>query len=169
VTTQVRSLLGSLVGILIVSVLLGGSIRWGVFCVLPVAAAVLVNFAAMGFFGVPLGVATSMFSGMTLGIGVDYAIHVMQRYRLAQRRGADNQAAIIDAVSASGPANIIDGLGVALGFGVVMLSQVPANARLGGLIVLSIATCLLMTLVLLPALLSIWPIKPPPARAEPRP
>ena len=161
VTTQVRSLLGSLVGILLVSVLLGGSIRWGVFCVLPVAAAVLVNFAAMGFFGVPLGVATSMFSGMTLGIGVDYAIHVMERYRLAQRRGADNQAAIIDAVSASGPANIIDGLGVALGFGVVMLSQVPANARLGGLIVLSIATCLLMTLVLLPALLSIWPMKPP--------
>ena len=126
------------------------------------------NFAVMGWIGMPLGVATSMFSGMTLGIGVDYDIHVMERYRLAQRRGADNQAAIIDAVRASGPANIIDGLGVALGFGVVMLSQVPANARLGGLIVLSIATCLLMTLVLLPALLSIWPIKPP-GPAEPRP
>jgi hypothetical protein len=165
VTTQVRSVLGSLAGILVVSALLGGSIRWGVYCVLPVTAAVLVNFAAMGWLGVPLGVATSMFSGMTLGIGVDYAIHVMERYRLAQRRGADNRDAVVDAVQASGQANVIDGLGVALGFGVVTLSQVPANARLGGLIVLSIATCLLLTLVLLPALLSIWPINP---RSAPR-
>lgn len=50
------------------------SLRWGVYCVLPSALAVVINFAVMGWFGIPLGVATSMFAGMMLGIGVDFAI-----------------------------------------------------------------------------------------------
>ena len=153
VTTQVRSLLGSLIGIVAVTALLGRSLRWGVLCVLPCALAVLVNFAAMGVAGMPLGVATSMFTGMTLGIGVDYAIHLMERCRRSRARGLELDAALADAVGATGPAIVIDAIAVALGFGVLMLSQVPANARLGGLVVLSIINCLAATLLLLPALL----------------
>jgi predicted RND superfamily exporter protein len=115
----------------------------------------------------PLGVATSMFAGMTLGIGVDFAIHLLERYRLARRRGLALEAALTDAVTATGPAIVIDALGVALGFGILTLSQVPANARLGGLVMLSIAGCLVATLVVLPALLRIW--QPWAARApDPR-
>jgi hypothetical protein len=157
VATQVRSLIGSLVGIFVVTALLGRSVGWGLLCVLPCALAVLMNFAVMGWLGMPLGVATSMFAGMTLGIGVDFAIHLLERYRLARSRGLDLQAAVVDAVSATGPAIFIDATAVALGFGVMMLSQVPANARLGALVVLSIVNCLAVTLLLLPALLRIRP------------
>jgi predicted RND superfamily exporter protein len=156
VSTQVTSLLVSLVGIWAVTAVLGRSPGWGVYCVLPCALAVLINFAVMGWVNMPLGVATSMFAGMTLGIGVDFAIHLLERYRFARRRGLETEPAIVDAVTATGPAIIIDGLGVALGFGVLALSQVPANARLGGLVVLSIVGCLAATLVVLPALLRIW-------------
>ena len=58
-------------------------------------------------------------------------------------------------MKATGPAIFIDALAVALGFGVMMLSQVPANARLGGLVVLSIVSCFAATLLLLPALMRI--------------
>ena len=156
VSTQVRSLLVSLVGILAVTSLLGRSLVWGILCVLPCALAVLMNFAVMGWVGMPLGVATSMFAGMTLGIGVDYAIHLMERYRLACSRGLTVDEAVNDAVTSTGPAIVIDGLAVALGFGVMTLSQVPANARLGGLVVLSIGGCFLSTMLLLPALLRIF-------------
>ncbi|MCP4589502.1 MAG: MMPL family transporter [bacterium] len=155
VTTQVGSLLVSLVGILVVTTILGRSLIWGVLAVLPCAFAVLVNFAVMGWVGVPLGVATSMFAGMTLGIGVDYAIHFLERYRMARARGLEQSEARADAITHTGPAVLIDALAVALGFGILMLSQVPANARLGGLVVLSIAGCLAATLLLLPALLSL--------------
>lgn len=153
VTTQTRSLLLSLVGIWLVTALMGRSLGWGLLCVLPCALAVLIDFAVMGLIGMPLGVATSMFAGMTLGIGVDFAIHLLERYRLARRRGLDTEPAIQDAVRATGPAILIDALAVALGFGMLTLSQVPANARLGGLVVLSILACLAATLVLLPAIL----------------
>ena len=156
VSTQIRSLMISLVGILIVTSLLGRSFGWGVLCVLPCAFAVLIDFAVMGAVGMPLGVATSMFSGMTLGIGVDYAIHLLERFRLARSRGLEHEAAMTDAVAATGPAIFIDAIAVALGFGVMTLSQVPANARLGALVVLSILGCFVATIVLLPALLAIF-------------
>ncbi|MCK4658628.1 MAG: MMPL family transporter, partial [Phycisphaerae bacterium] len=155
VSTQVRSLLVSLVGILVVTTILSRSLIFGVLAVLPCALAVLINFAVMGLVGMPLGVATSMFAGMTLGIGVDYAIHLLERYRLARSRGQAREASLTDAVTHTGPAVLIDAVAVALGFGIMMLSQVPANARLGGLVVLSIVGCLAATLLLLPALLSL--------------
>jgi hypothetical protein len=149
------SLLLSLVGIFVITALMARSVIWGLLSVVPCALAVLVNFAAMGVTGMPLGVATSMFAGMTLGIGVDYAIHLLERYRFSRALGLDVDAALVDATSSTGPAIVIDALAVALGFGILTLSQVPANARLGALVVLSILGCLVATLVLLPALLSL--------------
>ncbi len=155
VKTQTRSLVISLVGILIVASLLGRSVTFGFLAVVPCALAVLVNFAVMGLVGMPLGVATSMFAGMTLGIGVDFAIHLLERYRRARSTGLDVEPAVRDAVAATGPAIMIDAVAVALGFGILTLSQVPANARLGGLVVLSIIGCLAATLLLLPAMLRV--------------
>jgi uncharacterized protein len=117
---------------------------------------VMVNFAVMGWADVPLGVATSMFAGMTLGIGVDYAIHLIERYRLARETGPSTNNAILEAVATAGPAILIDGIAVAAGFGILVLSQVPSNAKLGALLTVSIIACLLSTLVLLPPLLSIF-------------
>jgi hypothetical protein len=156
VSTQVRSLLLSLLGILAITSLMGRSLGWGILCVLPCCLAVLINFAVMGLLGMPLGVATSMFSAMTLGIGVDYAIHFTERFRHVTRLGLPAAEAVVDTVKTTGPAVILDALAIALGFGIMVLSQVPSNARLGGLVVLSVAGCLLATLLLLPALMTFW-------------
>ena len=155
VRTQVTSLLLSLVGILLVALILFGSLGAGVFCVLPPALAVLFNYVVMGLGDIPLGVATSMFCGMTLGIGVDYSIHLIERCRVSFRRCGEVRPALCDAVAFAGPAIIIDAVAIAVGFGVLFLSRVPANSRLGLLLVISICACLAATLLLLPALLSL--------------
>lgn len=166
VDTQVRSLLGSLVGVLLVTIVLGRSLLYGILSALPCCLAVLGNFAFMGWMGIPLSVATSMFAGMTLGIGVDFAIHLIERYRLARRRGFEQTQAVADSLRHTGPAVLIDGAAVALGFGVLVLSQVPANARLGWLVVLSVACCVLWTVLLLPGLLTIRRFALKPADAD---
>jgi len=155
VKSQVRSLLLSLLVVLALATVLSRSLVAGVLCVLPCAAAVLVSFAVMGWAGIPLGVATSMFAGMVLGIGVDYAIHLLENHRNARLAGAGPEAAISDAMAVTGPAILVDALAVMLGFGVLTCSSVPANARLGLLAVVCTGTCLLTTLLLLPALLRI--------------
>ena len=158
VTTQMQSLLGSLLGIYLVTALLGRSLRWGVYAVIPCALSVLINFAVMGWLNIPLGVATSMFAAMTLGNGVDFAIHVLEGFTAARGQGLPPDKAIAASLARTGPAVVINTLAIALGFGVLMLSQVPANARLGSLTILGILNCLLASLLLLPALLHWWPL-----------
>ncbi len=157
VSTQTQSLLGSLLGIWLVTALLGRSWRWGLFAVLPCAISVLVNFAVMGWAGIPLGVATSMFAAMTLGNGVDFAIHVLEGFDAARREGQEVDDAIATSLARTGPAVFVNTVAIALGFGVLILSQVPANARLGALIILGIVNCLVVSMFLLPALLRWWP------------
>ena len=159
VTTQLQSLFWSLAGIYAVTAIFGRSLRWGVYCMLPSALAVAINFAAMGWLGIPLGVATSMFAGMTLGIGVDFAIHVVEGYGLARAAGVTQTEALTRSMALTGPPVLINTLAVAFGFGVLMLSQVPANARLGLLTVLGLVDCLIASLLILPVLLHWWPLK----------
>jgi predicted RND superfamily exporter protein len=65
------------------------------------------------------------------------------------------------ALGLTGVPALINTLAVSLGFSVLLLSQVPANARLGLLLVLGLVNCFLASLLLLPVLLHWWPIKKP--------
>lgn len=154
VTTQLRSLLLSLAGIFVVAAILSRSAKRGFYCLIPPAFAVLVSFAAMGWLAIPLGVATSMFAGMTLGVGVDFAIHLLARHGRVCRQGLRGEEAAAAALQTTGPAILIDACAVALGFGVLVFSQVPANARLGGLLTASVLGCLVATVFAVPALLA---------------
>lgn len=152
VRTQTASLAGSLLGIAALAWLWWRSWRWAVVGVLPCALALLVQFGAMGLLGIPLGVASAMFSAMVLGVGVDYAFHLIETWdRLAGGSG-DRRQAMREAVRQAGPAVVVNGLAIALGFGVLAFSSIPANARLGGFLALDVAVCLAVTLTLLPAL-----------------
>jgi len=168
VTTQVQSLFGSLLGILLVTAVLGRSFRWGVYAVIPCALSVLINFAAMGWLGIPLGVATSMFAAMTLGIGVDFAVHVLEGFTAARAEGLSADESLANSLARTGPAVLVNTLAIALGFGVLLLSQVPANARLGALTILGIVNCFAASMLLLPALLHWWPLRIG-TKAEPPP
>jgi predicted RND superfamily exporter protein len=159
VSTQLQSLIWSLLGIFAVAATLGGSWRWGFYCLLPSLLAVVIKFAVMGWADIPLGVATSMFAAMTLGIGVNCTIHLLEGFSQARAVGKSMPDALSQSLRLTGPPALINTLAVSLGFGVLMLSQVPANARLGLLLVLGLVNCFMASLLLLPVLLHWWPLK----------
>lgn len=154
VSTQLRSLAWSLAGIFIVTAVMGGSTRWGFYCLLPSAWAVLIKFAVMGWMDIPLGVATSMFAAMTLGLGVNCAIHLLEGMRQAQTSGTPVEETLGRAMASTGPPALINTLAISLGFGTLLASHVPANARLGLLLALSLAVCFIASMLVLPVLLS---------------
>lgn len=153
VGTQVSSVALSLVAITALMSWLFSSLAWGLACILPAGLGVLGMFAAMGWVGMPLGVATSMFAATVLCIGDDYAIHLVEAARRARLAGRDFRDAVVDAVATTAPAVLIDAVAVGAAFGVLCFSRVPPNARLGGLLVVSILVCLVTTLAVLPAFL----------------
>jgi uncharacterized protein len=153
VTTQLESLALSLLGIFAVTAGLSRSLRHGLLCGVPAAFAVLLDFAVLGWLRIPLGVATSMFAGMTLGVGVDYAIHLLDRLERARPCETEEAARVSAlALAAAGPATLTDAASTILGFSVLLVSQVPANERLGGLLALSLTACVAATLLVIPAL-----------------
>jgi uncharacterized protein len=111
--------------------------------VLPSTLAVGWTFGAMGWLGIPLGIATAMFCAIALGIGVDYAVHLLEEVERAAAGGATEDP-VREAVAAAGPAIVADSLAMGLGFALLAFSRVPANARLGQLVAFALfASCLL--------------------------
>ena len=182
VATQLHSLSWSLAGIFVVTSALGGSLRWGTYCLLPSLLAVLAKFALMGWLGIPLGVATSAVTSHSRHVyhiyavrvrdrdgvlqrmasrGVNCAIHLLESHRQAQAGGMIAKEALSRSLALTGPPALINTVAVSLGFGVLTLSQVPANARLGILLVVGLVNCFLASLAILPVLLHWWPLKPP--------
>jgi predicted RND superfamily exporter protein len=144
VRTQTGSLLGALAANVLVLSLLCRSWRLGLACAAPTTVAVAWTFGLMGWLGLPLGVATSIFCAVTLGIGDDYCIHFVERYRAAAAAGAGRPARA--AAAEAGPAILTDTLAILLGFGLLALSRVPTNGWLGLLVVFGLASACLLTL-----------------------
>ncbi len=152
VRTQLWSLALALGGGLFVVGLLTRSLWTGLLALLPTSLALAWVFGIMGWLRIPIGVATSTFSAITIGIGVDYAIHFLERVR----RTADSETPVRMrvVVHQTLPAILTDAAAVGIGFGVLGLSRVPANARLGLLVAVALVSSALLTLVGLAALLA---------------
>ena len=72
VSTQVKSLLLSLTVIFLIALIYYRSFRFAFMTILAPSITILWLFAVMGIFQIPLGVATSMFASIIIGVGVDF-------------------------------------------------------------------------------------------------
>ena len=61
-----------------------------VFTMIPILVAVLAAFGTMHFINIPLNFLTVTFGAITLGLGVDYSIHIVQRYHEERDKGKEN-------------------------------------------------------------------------------
>jgi predicted RND superfamily exporter protein len=143
--------------LILISLLLG-SVRMGLIAVLPVAFSLLLVLAALALAGTPLGIANSMFAGIALGIGLDFAIHLTTTYKQRLREGMTAIEALRGTLELSGPAVCVSAASITAGFSVLMLSEIAPNVQLGVMICLCLLTCAVTTLLLIPSLLRLWKV-----------
>jgi predicted RND superfamily exporter protein len=155
---QASSIVLALVTDLILITLLLGSLRIGLIAVLPVAFSLLLVLAALALAGTPLGIANSMFAGIGLGIGLDFAIHLTTAYRQRLRQGIPAGEALRSTLALTGPAVCVSAASITAGFSVLMLSEISPNVQLGVMICLCLLTCAVTTLLLIPSLLKLWKV-----------
>jgi hydrophobe/amphiphile efflux-3 (HAE3) family protein len=148
----------SLVAVLLLCALMFRSFTTALLCLVPVAVGVLSVYAMMGFGGIWLGVATSMFASVAIGLGVDFAIHSLERARVARATrapGDDPAAWLLEIYRATGRPLLCNALAIALGFGAVALSQVPPVRYFGLLVAVGIVGSFLAALTVPPAVLAL--------------
>jgi predicted RND superfamily exporter protein len=150
---QVLSLWLALFVVVVLAALMSRSLAAGFFTVLPVAVATVLNFGLMGWFGLRLDISTALLSSMGIGIGIDYAIHFVFRYRRDRLASMPPEQAMRETLSTSGVAIFYNAMVVMAGFLVLATSSFPPNHILGVLVAQNMFVCFLGTVTLLAAAL----------------
>jgi predicted RND superfamily exporter protein len=143
------------IALLIIFILLASifrSLKAGLLGIIPLSLAVLVLFGLMGLLGIRLDVATALLSSIMIGVGVDYTIHFLWRYREERRENRPASEAVITTINTTGRGIIFNALSVIVGFTVLIISSFTPIRFFGVLIVVSVLCCLLGALVILPTL-----------------
>ncbi len=146
---QIKSLAISLVIVVVLLALMFRSIAIGLIGATPILITAVVNFGIMGVLGIPLSTSTALISSIAVGIGIDYAIHMIERYKeYMAERGNKHEAAVLT-MHHSGRAIMYNALVVASGFAVLLFSVFPPNRQVGGLVALNMAVSFLGTVTVL--------------------
>ena len=154
VTGMLEAFASTLVIVLVLMAIVFRSLRWALLSVLPVAWTVIVVYGVIGLVGKDYDMPIAVLSTLVLGIGVDFAIHFVQRFRELDAEFGDRHAALRTFFEEPARALTRNALVIAVGFTPLFLASLTpylvVGAFLSSIILLSWAT----TLVLLPAIVA---------------
>ncbi|MBC8067486.1 MAG: MMPL family transporter, partial [Deltaproteobacteria bacterium] len=108
-------------------------------------------FAAVAY-GV-LNLVSAFIFAILLGIGIDFAIVLLSRYRDERVRGLDRTAALQVMLSTTAPASLYGGASTALGFGVLAIADFQGFAQFGVVATVGVFSALASAMVVMPAML----------------
>ena len=147
---QTLSLLTSMALVILTLSLFFRSLRIGIVASLPAGLTLLVMFAVMGVLRIPMDVGTSMIASIALGVGIDYAVHLVWRHGTPAPEDADE--ALESSLAATGWGIVINALEVTVGFGLLVFGTLVPTQNVGLLTAIAMMVSAASTLVLVPAL-----------------
>ena len=154
VISQVESTAFSLAVSLIVLVSLTRRFGPSLVVILPVGLAGTWVVGAMAVLNINWNVLTVMITALTIGLGIDYSIHVWRKFESNQDKGMGTWASMRDMYSTTGAALIMSAGTTICGFMVLLLSPVPVIKDFGLVSSISVAFSLILALLVLPGLLA---------------
>lgn len=135
------------------------SFKYGLISIIPLSISSILTFGLMGFVGVRLEMGTAIISAIGIGIGVDFSIHFICRYRQELKNNLLPQECLKKTIETSGHAIMLDVLSNVLGFSVFVFSGFTPIQAFGWLVCFTMITVALTTIVLLPPILSLLSLK----------
>jgi RND superfamily putative drug exporter len=156
--------------VLLVLVLLGAIYRAPLIAFIPIVVVALAYQVASGFIYLYADAgntvnsnATSILVVLMFGVGTDYCLLLVSRYREELHRVEDKHEAMARALRRAGPAVLASGCTVVAAMLVLLLADAGSTNALGPVSAIGVAAALLAGLTLLPALLTVsgrkgfWP------------
>jgi predicted RND superfamily exporter protein len=129
------------------------SVRFAVATVIPIGLVVTWLYAIMHVAGFSLNFVTATIGAVSIGVGIDYSIHMTERFREELRRSTSPAMAARQAARGTGVALAASGASSIGGFAVMGFAPMPLFASYGILTAIMIALALAASMLVLPAIL----------------
>ncbi len=127
-----------------------------VLAVVPIGMVLLWVLGTMTIVGIPYNLITALITALSIGIGVDYTIHVIHRFTEELEHGRTLIGATTETLRTTGSALVGSALTTALGFGVLVLSPLLPMRQFGIVTAITILYALIAAIVVVPPLMIVW-------------
>ncbi|HKL28449.1 MAG TPA: MMPL family transporter [Natrialbaceae archaeon] len=154
--TMVIALIAILLAMVAVFKLTHDSASLGVVVAIPIALVLGMVIGGMYLLDIPLTLLTALLISLVIGLGIDYNIHVGDRFADELRAGKSPVAALEDAVTGTGGALLGSTLTSAGAFATIVLVPSAQLQSFGRIVVLALVTAFLVSVLVLPSLLWLW-------------
>lgn len=146
---QIQSLFLSVIIIIVLLSIMFKKLTIGFIGAIPIVITALISFGLMGLLDIALSTTTALISSIAVGIGIDYAVHFIERYKIYALKSGDKDITIKETMHHSGRAIIFNAMVVIAGFLVLLFSVFPPNRSLGALVSLNMLTSFLGTVTIM--------------------
>lgn len=140
---------------LLVALVAMRSLRQALVAIVPIMLVVPWLYGLMHALGYSINLVTGTIGAISIGIGIDFAIHMVQRFREEVGHGHDRDDAMRRTGAGTGVALVASAGSSVIGFAVLSFAPMPLFASYGLLTAIMVAMALVATLLVLPALLRI--------------
>ncbi len=154
VTGMLTAFFSTLVVVFVLMMALFRSLKWALLSVIPVLWTVLVVYGAVGILGKDFDMPMAVLSTLVLGIGVDFAIHFVQRFRELDDELGDPRWAVRAFFQEPARALTRNALVIAIGFTPLLLASLVPYLVVGVFLSSIIVLSWLTTLLALPAIVA---------------
>ncbi len=152
VAGMLEAFLSTLLVVIVLMMIVFRSVKWALLSVLPVVWTVLVVYGFIGLVGKDYDMPIAVLSTLVLGIGVDFAIHFVQRFRELDAEFGDRRAAVRTFFEEPARALTRNALVIAIGFTPLLFASLVPYVVVGVFLSSIILLSWLTTLLLLPAI-----------------
>ena len=153
VRSQIQSILLAIILVFVCLVFMLRSFIGGLIGLVPIVFTILVILGLMGYTGIPLDIATVLVGSISIGIGIDYSIHFISRFRKEFDSTKDELKALDKTLETTGKAIIINILTVTIGFLVLVFAELVPLRRFGILIAITMISSGGAAIILLPGII----------------
>lgn len=122
----------------------------------PIVLVLISVLGTMALLGIPYTIITSIITALSIGIGVDYTIHMIHRYREEYSVLRDPEQAAVRTLATTGSALLGSALTTALGLGVLVVSPLAASQQFGFTAAITIGYSLIVSILVVPAAMTFW-------------
>ncbi len=151
VVGMLKAILGSFAVVFVLLIIEFRSFALGLLAMIPLSMAILLTYGLAGWVGKDYDMPIAVCSSLTLGLGIDFAIHYMQRFRRRFARTRDLEASHKHMFGEPGLAIARNAIVISLGFLPLVLATLTTYVTVGVFFALLMIFTTLTTLFFLPS------------------